>query len=109
MTILNDAKAEATMRQISEVLAAKGKQTTPGAVCCALDRMAKQDLVTRRKSDPQPIRGGRSRYLYKLTARGRTAITELESASRALGLRARPNRGRTVRNATGPAELDNGD
>jgi PadR family transcriptional regulator, regulatory protein PadR len=75
------AKGEATMAEIFEGLAAKGKQTTLGAICNTLDRMAAQNLVTRYKGDARPIRGGRSRYFYKITNAGRAAVIEAQHAA----------------------------
>jgi DNA-binding PadR family transcriptional regulator len=50
-----------------------------------LDRMGKKGLVTIRKGEPLPERGGKARLYYGLTNTGRAALQQAEQTSAMLG------------------------
>lgn len=45
-----------------------------GTLYGILAKLCRKRYVTKRVSDPTPIRGGRSRNYYRITARGREAL-----------------------------------
>lgn len=49
-----------------------------GAIYTTLQRLEDKGLVTARDSAPTPMRGGRSRREFRLTAQGRRALREAE-------------------------------
>jgi PadR family transcriptional regulator PadR len=53
-----------------------GHDYSVGAVYTTLQRLEEKGLVSSRTTDPLPIRGGRSRREFKLTATGQRAIRE---------------------------------
>jgi DNA-binding PadR family transcriptional regulator len=61
-----------TIRQA--VAAGRGRDVSSGAVHTTLERLEHRGLVTSRRGDTSPARGGRPRRYYGLTALGTTAI-----------------------------------
>lgn len=49
-----------------------------GAVYTTLQRLETKGFVSSRTTDPLPVRGGRSRREFKLTASGRRALRQAE-------------------------------
>jgi PadR family transcriptional regulator PadR len=49
-----------------------------GAVYTTLQRLEDKGFVTSRLTEPLPVRGGRSRRQFKLTASGKRAIAEAQ-------------------------------
>jgi len=47
--------------------------------------MGKKNFVTRRKGKPLPERGGKARYYYKITSKGRAAVIEARRSTAAFG------------------------
>jgi DNA-binding PadR family transcriptional regulator len=75
-----------------EIAARTGRDPAIGAVYATLGRLTDKGLVARRKSEPLPIRGGRSRNCVSLTAEGRDALAATtEMLTRMLGWTAGPS------------------
>ena len=55
-----------------------GRDHSVGAVYTTLQRLEDKGLVTSRPSEPLPVRGGRSRRHYTLTAAGKRALRDAE-------------------------------
>jgi PadR family transcriptional regulator PadR len=83
MALLN-TKGEATTLELYEMLSGKHKPLLLSSIFIALDRMSRKKLVTRRKGDPLPQRGGKARLYYKITNSGRAALREVENTRTAL-------------------------
>ena len=49
-----------------------------GAIYTTLDRLADKGLVSTRMSEPLPVRGGRARRHFKVTAAGQRALRQAE-------------------------------
>jgi DNA-binding PadR family transcriptional regulator len=73
-----------------------GRDPSVGAVYATLGRLADKGFVVFVLSEPEPVRGGRSRKLVSLTAPGWSALRETtESLTRMLdGVTLRPAAGR---------------
>jgi PadR family transcriptional regulator len=73
-----------------------GRDPSVGAVYATLGRLADKGFVAFTLSEPEPVRGGRSRKLVSLTAPGWRALRETtESLTRMLdGVTLRPATGR---------------
>jgi DNA-binding PadR family transcriptional regulator len=67
----DDAYGLAVRRDVSE---RAGRDYSVGAIYTTLQRLEDKALLTSRTSDPLPVRGGRSRRHFHLTAAGRRAI-----------------------------------
>jgi PadR family transcriptional regulator, regulatory protein PadR len=55
-----------------------GKTFSIGAIYVPLDRLAARGYLKTSEGDPTPERGGRSKRFYKITAKGTTALKELQ-------------------------------
>ena len=55
-----------------------GHDYSVGAVYTTLERLAAKGLVSTRMSDPLPVRGGRARRHFKVTAAGQRALRQAE-------------------------------
>jgi DNA-binding PadR family transcriptional regulator len=55
-----------------------GRDYSIGAVYTTLQRLEDKGLLTSQSTDPLPIRGGRSRRVFVVTAAGRRAIRDAE-------------------------------
>ena len=53
-----------------EVSAARGRESSVGAIYTTLARLEGKGLLESRTTDPLPVRGGRSRREYRLTSAG---------------------------------------
>ena len=62
-------------RDVSELLA---HDYSVGAIYTTLSRLEEQGLLRSSTTDPLPVRGGRSRRQFRLTAAGREALREAE-------------------------------
>jgi len=71
----DDAYGLAVRRDVS---ARTGRDYSIGAVYTTLQRLEDKGLVRSRATDPLPVRGGRSRRQFKLTANGTRAMREAE-------------------------------
>jgi PadR family transcriptional regulator PadR len=71
----DDAYGLAVRRDIS---ARTDRDYSIGAVYTTLQRLEDKGLVRSRATDPLPVRGGRSRRQFKLTANGTRAMREAE-------------------------------
>lgn len=67
-----------------EVSASRGHEYTAGAVHTALQRLEDKGLVTSWTGEPLPVRGGRARRYYRLTAAGARALEQARTAARRL-------------------------
>jgi DNA-binding PadR family transcriptional regulator len=67
-----------------EILARAGRSITPGAIYPTLDRLEQRGLLRSRVGDPTPIRGGRSRRHFRITAAGLAEIRQSWAQTSAL-------------------------
>jgi len=66
-----------------EVSGVRGRQYSVGAIYTTLSRLEAKGLLSSRTTEPLPIRGGRSRRQYRLTAAALTVLaTERERTLR---------------------------
>jgi len=70
-----DAYGLAVRRDVS---ARTGRDYSVGAVYATLQRLEDKGFVRSRATDPLPVRGGRSRRLFELTAAGQRALREAQ-------------------------------
>lgn len=66
-----EAYGAAIRREIEE---RAGRPVSIGAVYATLGRLEDRELLVHEITDPLPVRGGRSRKLYRLTDAGRRAV-----------------------------------
>lgn len=66
-----EAYGAAVRREIEE---RAGRPVSIGAVYATLGRLEERGLLAHEISEPLPVRGGRSRKLYRLTDAGRAAL-----------------------------------
>jgi DNA-binding PadR family transcriptional regulator len=59
-----------------EIERGSGRQASIGAVHTTLLRLEEKGLVAYRLSAPAPVRGGRARKFYRLTAAGKRALAQ---------------------------------
>ena len=71
----DDAYGLAVRRDLSQ---RTGRDYSIGAVYTTLQRLEDKGLLRSRATDPLPVRGGRSRRLFKLTSGGARAMREAE-------------------------------
>ena len=69
----DDAYGLGVRRAVSEHA---GRDYSVGAIYTTLQRLEEKKLLTSRETEPLPIRGGRSRRQFKITAAGRRAIED---------------------------------
>ena len=70
-----DAYGLAIRRDVS---ARTGRDYSVGAVYATLQRLEDKGFVRSRATNPLPVRGGRARRLFELTAAGRRALREAQ-------------------------------
>ena len=76
-------KAEAYGVSIrAEIAERTGREPTSGALYTTLDRLEKKGLLNSRTGESTPVRGGRAKRYYNLTASGATAIGRAQRAFR---------------------------
>lgn len=78
-----------------DVSARAGRDYSVGAIYASLQRLEEKRLLRSSESDPLPIRGGRSRRYFTLTAAGKAAVNKGAEAKRRLWAGLAPARGRT--------------
>ena len=61
-----------------------GRDYSVGAIYTTLQRLETKGLLTSRATDPLPVRGGRSRRLFSITAAGGRAIRHAQQQSAAM-------------------------
>jgi PadR family transcriptional regulator PadR len=59
-----------------KVIELSKKEIVYGTLYNLLEVLIRKGYVISRKSDPKPVRGGRSKTIYKITKKGRTALDE---------------------------------
>ena len=57
-----------------------GRPTTLAAVYLALERLRQRGLVSSRKGEPTPQRGGRAKKLFRITSAGLRAVRRSQRA-----------------------------
>lgn len=67
-----------------ELLDRTGRDYSVGAVYTTLQRLEDKGLVTSQASEPLPVRGGRSRRQFRLTAAGMRALADAQRKTAAL-------------------------
>jgi DNA-binding PadR family transcriptional regulator len=77
----NDAYGVAVRRAASKRL---GRDCSIGAVYTTLQRLENKGFVKSRTSDPTPVRGGRSKRHFTLTAAGDRAIRQAQATAKRL-------------------------
>jgi DNA-binding PadR family transcriptional regulator len=65
-----------TLRQ--EIRARTDRHPSPGALYTTVDRLEDKGLITSRLGDPTPLRGGRAKRFFKVTAKGMTAVARAQ-------------------------------
>ncbi|MGA8029655.1 MAG: helix-turn-helix transcriptional regulator [Bryobacteraceae bacterium] len=65
---------------LSGVQVALNRDIVAGAVYATLDRLEKKGLISSRLEEGTPVRGGRARRYYRLTALGVTSLNESKVA-----------------------------
>ncbi|MDB4914521.1 MAG: putative PadR family transcriptional regulator [Gemmatimonadetes bacterium] len=92
--LATDAYGFAIRRDIAE---RTGREHSVGALYTTLQRLQDKGLVTSHATAPLPVRGGRSRRQYKLTATGARSLLDAqrhaESMWAGMGKRVRPRLG----------------
>src|SRR5215469_17812909 len=73
----DDAYGAAIRQEIEE---ATGRQCSIGALYTTLDRLEEKGLVKTQMGDPTPERGGRSKRMVRVTAKGIKAASDFYAA-----------------------------
>lgn len=76
-----DAYGAAVRRDVS---ARRGREYAVGAIHTTLQRLEDKGLLISWMGDPLPVRGGRARRYFRLTAAGADAINHARTAARQL-------------------------
>jgi len=63
-----------------EIEAVGGRRVSIGAVHTTLLRLEQKGLLGSRLSEPEPVRGGRARKYYRLTAAGKRSLAQSANA-----------------------------
>jgi len=79
---LGDAAYAVSIRR--EIAARTGREPAPGALYTTLDRLEEKRLVTSRRGDPTPQRGGRAKRYFKVSAKGISAVARVQRSYRNL-------------------------
>jgi DNA-binding PadR family transcriptional regulator len=74
LVILGGRAHAAPLRE--KVVALSKREIVYGTLYNLLEVLIRKGYVTSRKSDPLPVRGGRSKAIYIITARGTRALEE---------------------------------
>lgn len=64
----------------AEIAACTERDPSPGALYTTLDRLEDKGMVTSRLGDPTPLRGGRAKRFYMVTAAGLQAVASAQRA-----------------------------
>jgi PadR family transcriptional regulator, regulatory protein PadR len=67
-----------------DISARTGRDHSVGAVYTTLERLEAKGFVTSRRAEPLPVRGGRSRRLFRVTAAGQRAIRDAERIAKSI-------------------------
>ena len=67
-----------------EISACTGRDPAPGALYTTLERLEEKGLVTSTFGDPTPLRGGRAKRYFRVSAEGVLAVARSQRAYRAL-------------------------
>jgi DNA-binding PadR family transcriptional regulator len=67
-----------------DVSARRGREYAVGAIHTALQRLEDKGLLVSWTGDPLPVRGGRARRYFRLTAAGAHALDQARTAARRL-------------------------
>jgi PadR family transcriptional regulator PadR len=59
-----------------KVIELSKKEIVYGTLYNLLEVLIRKGYVTSHKSDPKPVRGGRSKTIYEITKKGKTALEE---------------------------------
>jgi PadR family transcriptional regulator PadR len=59
-----------------KVIEISGKEIVYGTLYNLLEVLIRKGYVTSRRTAPKPVRGGRSKTIYKITNKGKTAVEE---------------------------------
>jgi len=70
-----DAYGLGVRRDVSRL---RGRDYSVGAIYTTLGRLEEKGLLGSTSTDPMPVRGGRSRRQFRVTARGRVALRAAE-------------------------------
>jgi PadR family transcriptional regulator PadR len=73
--LADEAFGLAVRRDVSD---RTGREYSVGAIYTTLQRLEDKGLLTSRSTDPLPVRGGRSRRQFTLTAAGAIALRHAE-------------------------------
>lgn len=79
--LADDAYGAAVRREVS---ASRGHEYTVGAIHTALQRLEDKGLITSWTGEPLPVRGGRARRYYRLTAAGARALEQARISAQRL-------------------------
>jgi DNA-binding PadR family transcriptional regulator len=74
LTMLGGKSSGAPLRK--KVIEISQKEIVYGTLYNLMDVLIRKGYVTSRKSDPQPVQGGRSKTIYAITGEGRRALRE---------------------------------
>jgi PadR family transcriptional regulator PadR len=72
-----DAYGRGILRGVQVAL---DREVAAGAIYATLDRLEQKGLISSRLDEGTPVRGGRARRYYRLTAMGITAMNESKAA-----------------------------
>jgi DNA-binding PadR family transcriptional regulator len=67
-----------------EIAVRTGREPAPGALYTTLDRLEEKGLVSSRRGDPTPQRGGRAKRYFKVSAKGISAVARVQRCYRNL-------------------------
>jgi DNA-binding PadR family transcriptional regulator len=77
--LAGDAYGASVRRELSE---RAGHEYSVGAVYTTLDRLEAKGLVRSWRSEPTPVRGGRAKRCFSVTAAGQRALRAARDAAR---------------------------
>jgi PadR family transcriptional regulator, regulatory protein PadR len=75
--LADEAYGRAILRGVQLAL---GREIAAGAIYATLDRLEQKGLISSRLDEGTPVRGGRPRRYYQLTAGGISALNESKAA-----------------------------
>lgn len=74
LLMLEDSSHGAPLR--NKVIELSKKEIVYGTLYNLLEVLIRKGYVTSQKSDPTPVRGGRSKTIYSITKKGKNALEE---------------------------------
>lgn len=57
---------------------ATGRKVSVGNIGAALNKLQSDGLISSRKGEPAPVRGGKAKIYFALTERGKNTLSEIE-------------------------------